>query len=220
MDVSIGSIVTDWLGGHGARILIIVLISVALYFVLHHFLPRVVKLHVAGKMKKKPPTEIEKRATTLSRVLVATGIVLIAVAALFMILSEVGINITPVVAGFGIAGIAVGFGAQSLVKDVIAGFFILIENQYGVGDVARIADITGIVEEVNLRRTILRDLDGIVHSVPNGEIKVVPRESEYLSGLRRGPRPRNRGFKQDRPGDCQRPRMGASHHGSASCAQG
>jgi len=172
MEVSIGSIVTDWLGGHGARILIIVLISVALYFVLHHFLPRVVKLHVAGKMKKKPPTEIEKRATTLSRVLVATGIVLIAVAALFMILSEVGINITPVVAGFGIAGIAVGFGAQSLVKDVIAGFFILIENQYGVGDVVRIADITAIVEEVNLRRTILRDLDGIVHSVPNGEIKV------------------------------------------------
>ncbi len=144
MEVSIGSIVTDWLGGHGARILIIVLISVALYLVLHRLVPHTVKLHVAGKMKKKPPTEIEKRATTLSRVLVTSGIVVIAIAALFMILSEVGINITPVVAGFGIAGIAVGFGAQSLVKDLIAGFFILMENQYGVGDVVKVADIWGI----------------------------------------------------------------------------
>ena len=94
------------------------------------------------------------------------------VAAVFMIMAEIGINITPVVAGFGIAGIAIGFGAQSLVKDFIAGLFILIENQYGVGDVVRIADIAGIVEEINLRRTVLRDLDGIVHSVPNGEIRV------------------------------------------------
>ncbi len=166
------STVTDWLGSHGVRILIILLMSGALYFVLHRFVPRAVKVHVARTMKKKRKTEIEKRATTLSKVLVTTGIVMIAIAALFMILSEVGINITPVVAGFGIAGIAIGFGAQSLVKDFIAGLFILIENQYGVGDVVRIADIAGIVEEINLRRTILRDLDGIVHSVPNGEIKV------------------------------------------------
>ena len=172
MEESIGSTVTDWLGGHGVRILIIVIISVVLYFVLHRFIPRMVKLPVAKRMADKPETEIEKRATTLSRVLVTTGIVVIAIAALFMILSEAGINITPVVAGFGIAGLAVGFGAQSLVKDLIAGLFILIENQYGVGDVVRIADIAGIVEEVNLRRTILRDLDGIVHSVPNGEIRV------------------------------------------------
>jgi len=172
MEESIGSTVTDWLGGHGVRILIIVIISVALYFVLHRLVPRAVKLPVAKRMADKPETEIEKRTTTLSRVLVTTGIVVIVIAALFMILSEAGINITPVVAGFGIAGLAVGFGAQSLVKDLIAGLFILIENQYGVGDVVRIADIAGIVEEVNLRRTILRDLDGIVHSVPNGEIRV------------------------------------------------
>jgi len=166
------STVTDWLGGHGVRILIILLISGALYLVLHKSVPRAVKVHVANRMAAKPEVEIQKRATTLSRVLVTTGIVVIAIAALFMILSEAGINITPVVAGFGIAGIAIGFGAQSLVKDLIAGLFVLIENQYGVGDVVRIADIAGIVEEVNLRRTILRDLDGIVHSVPNGEIRV------------------------------------------------
>ena len=166
------STVTDWLGSHGVRILIIVLISVAFYFVLRRFLPRAIEFHVAKTMAGKPETAIEKRTTTLSRVLMTTAIVFIAIAALFMILSEAGINITPVIAGVGIAGIALGFGAQYLVRDLIAGFFILIENQYGVGDVVRIADIAGIVEDINLRRTILRDLDGIVHSVPNGEIRV------------------------------------------------
>jgi small-conductance mechanosensitive channel len=166
------STVTDWLGSHGVRILIIVLISVACYFALRRFLPRIVALHVSKAMADKPDTAIEKRRTTLSRVLMTTAIAFIAIAALFMILSEAGINITPVIAGVGIVGVALGFGAQYLVRDLIAGFFILIENQYGVGDVVKIADISGIVEDVNLRRTILRDLDGIVHSVPNGEIRV------------------------------------------------
>jgi len=80
--------------------------------------------------------------------------------------------VTALIAGFGIAGLAVGFGAQSLVKDIIAGVFILLENQYRVGDVVRISDVAGVVEEMNIRRTVLRDLDGIVHFVPNGEIKV------------------------------------------------
>jgi len=87
-----------------------------------------------------------------------------------MILSEVGIDITPLLAGAGVAGIAIGFGAQSLIKDFLSGLFILLEDQYNKGDVVKIAGIAGLVEEVNLRRTVLRDLDGIVHSVPNGEI--------------------------------------------------
>ncbi len=166
------STVTDWLNSQGARILIIVLISVALYFVLHRMVPQALKLTVSKRMAKKPDEEVEQRINTLSRIFVSTGVVLITVAAAFMILAEIGINITPVVAGFGIAGIAIGFGAQSLVKDLIAGLFILMENQYSVGDVVRIADIAGLVEEINLRRTVLRDLDGIVHVVPNGEIRV------------------------------------------------
>src|SRR4030043_732791 len=89
-----------------------------------------------------------------------------------MLLSEVGINIAPVLAGVGIIGIAIGFGAQSMVKDIIAGLFILVENQYRKGDVVKVADVSGLVEDINLRRTVLRDLDGIVHVVPNGEIRV------------------------------------------------
>ena len=95
------------------------------------------------------------------------------VVAFLTILAEFGINLAPVLAGLGVAGVAVGFGAQALVRDVLNGFFILLENQYGLGDVVVVADRAGLVEEVNLRRTVLRDLDGAVHSVPNGEIRIV-----------------------------------------------
>jgi small conductance mechanosensitive channel len=89
-----------------------------------------------------------------------------------MVLSELGLNIGPVLAGLGVAGLAFGFGSQYLIRDLIAGLFIIMENQYRVGDVARVAGIAGLVEDINLRRTLLRDLDGIVHVVPNGEIRV------------------------------------------------
>jgi len=109
------------------------------------------------------------------------GKILIVLVVVFMILSEVGVDITPILAGFGIAGIAVGFGAQYLIRDLIAGIFIIMENQYRVGDVAKIADIAGLVEEVNLRKTVLRDLDGIVHHVPNGEIRVASNYTRKFS---------------------------------------
>jgi small conductance mechanosensitive channel len=98
-----------------------------------------------------------------------------------MILSEFEINIAPILAGLGIAGIAVGFGAQYLIRDIIAGVFILLENQYRVGDVAQVADMWGIVEEVHLRKTVLRDLDGAVHHVPNGEIRVASNYTRHFA---------------------------------------
>jgi small-conductance mechanosensitive channel len=84
-----------------------------------------------------------------------------------------GIDMKPLLASAGIAGLAIGFGAQTLVKDVINGFFILVENQYDIGDVVRLGPVTGTVEEMTLRRTVLRDADGSVHVVPNSEIKIV-----------------------------------------------
>ncbi len=172
------SAVLGWLASHGVRILIIIAVSVAVYVALRKLVGPVLRHSVKvtprlrKRVTKRDRDEAEKRVKTLSRILVGTGTFIVVVAAIFMILAEVGINVTPLVAGLGIAGIAVGFGAQSLVKDIIAGIFILLENQYRVGDVARVADTTGVVEEINLRRTILRDLDGIVHFVPNGEIRV------------------------------------------------
>jgi moderate conductance mechanosensitive channel len=96
---------------------------------------------------------------------------------LLMILDQIGVNLAPILAGAGIAGLAIGFGAQSLVKDVITGLFILIEDQYGVGDVVTLGDSTGTVEDVTLRVTRLRSVDGTVWFVPNGEIRRVGNSS-------------------------------------------
>ncbi len=170
--------VLDWLVSHGVRILIIILVGAVFYIAMSRAVPSAVKhsMRMRSGLKKREARraeeELAKRTKTLSAAFMKIFLVFIIVVAIFMILAEVGINITPLIAGLGIAGIAVGFGAQSLVKDLIAGLFILLEDQYDIGDVARIADTSGLVEDINLRRTILRDLDGIVHIVPNGEIRV------------------------------------------------
>ena len=164
--------IVNWFSLHGGRILLIIALSVALYFLLRHFVPVMIKRTISRRMKGRPKTAIKKRTDTLNSVLINTGAVVIAIITIFTILAEIGINVAPALAGLGVAGIAIGFGAQSLVKDLFNGLLILMENQYGVGDVIEIAGKIGTVEEVNLRRTVLRDLDGIVHSVPNGEIGV------------------------------------------------
>jgi moderate conductance mechanosensitive channel len=116
--------------------------------------------------------EIAKRRDTIetlgSRVIQA----FILIVAALMILDRLGYETGPAVAGFGVVGIAVGFGAQSLVRDYFNGWLILLENQFSIGDVVSIAGVTGTVEDLTLRRTTIRDLDGVVHNVPNGEIKV------------------------------------------------
>ena len=93
--------------------------------------------------------------------------------ALLMILRELRLDIMPLLTGAGIAGVALGFGAQTLVRDIISGFFLILENQVRVGDVARVNNVAGLVEAINLRTLILRDFDGTVHIVPAGEIRML-----------------------------------------------
>jgi moderate conductance mechanosensitive channel len=164
--------VRDWLVVHGTRIGLILVLAVAALLILGFAGAKGIRAFVARGAPGQPDEEVKKRADTLSSVLITAGQVFIIVIAAFIVLSELGINIGPILAGAGVVGIAIGFGAQSLVKDLISGVFIIMENQYRVGDVVRIADISGLVEQINLRRTMLRDLDGIVHVVPNGEIRV------------------------------------------------
>ncbi len=164
--------VRHWLLADGTRIGLILFLSVGALFALGVAVPAAIRSFVAQQMPGQPEEEVQKRVNTLTAVLLTAGQVFIIGIATFIILSELGINIAPVLAGAGVAGIALGFGAQSVVKDIIAGVFIVMENQYRVGDVVKIADIAGLVEEINLRRTVLRDLDGVVHVVPNGEIRV------------------------------------------------
>jgi small conductance mechanosensitive channel len=163
-------IVVDWLITNGSRIAVIIIGSLLAIWVIRIVINR-------SKRKFASPdkfgVERMKRTETLATIVETTLRVVILVGALLMILKQVGLEIGPLLAGAGVVGLAIGFGAQSLVKDVIGGFFILLENHMNVGDVVSISGAAGLVESINLRVTVLRDLEGKVHIVPNGEIGVV-----------------------------------------------
>lgn len=124
------------------------------------------------------PERSARRAATISAVMRSIAAVLIWSIAALTILDEVGVNLAPLIAGAGIAGVALGFGAQALVRDFITGLFMLLEDQYGVGDVIDVGPATGTVEALSLRTTRLRDPEGVVWHVPNGEIHRVGNKSQ------------------------------------------
>jgi len=164
--------VGEWLLEHGILILVIFLLSYLAYKVAQTIIPRIIERMVTVRGKgRRAREELAKRSHTLSTFVTSLIGAVIVIVGIFMVLSEVGIDITPLLAGAGVIGIAIGFGAQSLIRDFLSGLFIILEDQYSKGDVVQIAGIWGLVEEVNLRRTVMRDLDGTVHSIPNGEVK-------------------------------------------------
>ena len=116
---------------------------------------------------------VEQRTKTLRHIVRSISKGILIVVAGLIISSELGFDIGPILASAGIAGLAVGFGAQSIVKDVISGFFILFEDQFGVGDIVQIGNLSGVVEGMTLRSTVLRNLEGQVHVIPNGNIQTV-----------------------------------------------
>jgi small conductance mechanosensitive channel len=122
----------------------------------------------------------EKRGKTISQLLRSVGRVVVVSIALLLTLN-VFINIGPILAGAGILGLAISFGAQSLVKDVLSGFFMLVENQFALGDVIEAAGKSGVVERITLRVVMLRDLEGALHIIPNGEIKTVSNKTRGWS---------------------------------------
>jgi len=136
---------------------------------------------IALVLKHGEDDEFQKRTQTLGSIVRYTLIITILVVGVMIILREIGIEIGPLVAAAGVVGLAVGFGAQSLVKDVISGFFMLLEDQVRVGDVVQIAGKTGIVERINMRTTMLRDLAGNAHYVPNGSIDTVTNMTKEYS---------------------------------------
>ena len=126
-----------------------------------------------SKSQGLPSTMRAQQLRTLSSVIYSVGLFIIVFVAALQVLPLLGINMGPLLASAGIAGVAVGFGAQTLVHDFINGFFILVENQYDIGDIIKIAGVQGTVELMTLRRTVLRDADGTVHNVPSSQITVV-----------------------------------------------
>ncbi|MBM4309924.1 MAG: mechanosensitive ion channel family protein [Deltaproteobacteria bacterium] len=157
----------QWALEHGLRILIIIFVAWLLTTLLKKAVSRFEQRFGDG-----PASEKVKRIKTLSAIISTAIKVTVYTSATIMVVAECGVAIGPLLAGAGIAGLAIGFGAQSLVKDVISGFFIILEDQIRVGDVVNIAGAGGMVESVNLRTIRLRDVEGRVHIVPNGLIEV------------------------------------------------
>ncbi len=163
----------DW-GSVGAgflRVLLILVIARVLIAVLHSVFRRLEReLEQRAEAQGEGAVEARKRAETLVRLLRQGVLLLIWIMAVLIVLGQIGINIGPVLASAGVAGLAVGFGAQNLVRDVISGFFLILENQVRVGDVAVVNGTGGLVEAINFRTLVLRDLSGTVHIFPNGTI--------------------------------------------------
>ena len=122
---------------------------------------------------KSPSADEQARIETLARVFRNSAAVIIVLVAGMLVLGELGISVAPILATAGVAGVAIGFGAQSLIKDYFNGFFLLLDDQVREGDVVEVAGKSGLVEEVTLRYVRLRDFEGHVHFIPNGEIKIV-----------------------------------------------
>ena len=143
-------------------------------FVLSRLLKLVAKhFSELGNRQGLPSSVRSQQIRTLSSVIYSIGLFVILLIATMQILALLGVNMGPLLASAGVAGIAIGFGAQTLVKDFINGFFILAENQYDIGDTVKIAGVQGVVENMTLRKTVLRDADGTVHTVPSSDIQVV-----------------------------------------------
>lgn len=186
--------VTGWATQNGVRILLLLLLAVAA----NRFAASVIRRAEhevvsdadprgfdpstgSGSSRATSRDERRKRAHTLGATFQRVLSILIWTVASLMVLRELDVDITPVLTGAGIVGFAIGFGAQSLVKDIIAGVFLIAENQIRIGDVAEINGIGGAVEEINLRTVVLRDLEGVVHTVANGEIRTLANRTKDFS---------------------------------------
>jgi moderate conductance mechanosensitive channel len=168
-----------WLLLHGVNILVIVVGSSIVVRVLHLAIKHL--QFKVGRRHAKTDLEWQRRATTISGLLESIVTVTVGFVAVMMLLQELSVDIRPILAGAGIAGLAIGFGAQNLVRDVISGFFLILEDQVRVGDIAKINGVGGMVEQINLRTLVLRDAEGAVQVFPNGTIGTLANMSKIYA---------------------------------------
>jgi small conductance mechanosensitive channel len=182
-----------WLLVKPLTILVILLVALFVRAVVHRAIDRLIRGSIASEDRRNlfrplraripgafaaPSERREQRARALGSILRSVASVTIFSVALMLVLGEVGVDLAPIIASAGIVGLAVGFGAQNLVKDFLAGLFMLLEDQYGVGDVIDVGDVTGTVEAVGLRITTIRDVNGVLWYMRNGEIVRVGNKSQ------------------------------------------
>jgi len=149
---------------------IILIVALILVLIIRWLVPRLIKTRIP-RIKEESPDQLAVRSNTLSRVVVQVFSLLIWVIAIVMILSQLGVDIAPLLAALGVAALALGFAAQNIIRDYLHGFFILMEDWYREGEVAVIQGTGGLVEKITLRRTILRDLNGAMHIFPNSRVE-------------------------------------------------
>jgi moderate conductance mechanosensitive channel len=155
----------------GALVALIVIVSI-------------IRRRLRRLFERKIPAErmfLRKRTLTFNSVIANLIIIIAFIAATLIVAEQLGISVTPLLAGAGVAGIVIGFGAQNLIKDLINGVFILFEQWYQVDDIVTVANITGSVERFNLRTTMIRDLEGTIHYIPNGEISMLGNKTQLWS---------------------------------------
>jgi small conductance mechanosensitive channel len=157
---------------HGVKIVLIAVAAWLLNQVICRIIKKAVRIAVIADKTMTEDAE-RKREDTLIRIFVGATRIAILIMAILMILQEAGLKIGPILAGAGIVGLAFGFGGQYLIKDIITGLFLILENQYRIGDVVNINNTGGLVQDISLRKTTLRDLDGTVHHIPHGTITLV-----------------------------------------------
>jgi len=175
----------DWIVNEGPSILILIVLLFIILKFLNIFIRRLNKIliHRATKSESLDTQEASKRINTLLSILKGLGKIIVWTIFLMIILKKLGIDIGPILAGAGILGLAVGFGAQELVRDFISGFFILLENQVRAGDVAIINGTGGLVEKIELRTITLRDFSGVVHVFQNGKINTLSNMTKEWSAI-------------------------------------
>ena len=169
-----------WLLSHGIKIVIIGVAAYLLNRILSKIIRKAVIIAVVSDESMSEESE-KKREDTLIRIFNGALAIIMLSIAIMMILQEAGLEIGPILAGAGIVGLAFGFGGQYLIRDLISGLFIILENQYRIGDVININGTGGLVEDISLRMTTIRDLDGTVHHIPHGEIKIVSNLSKHFA---------------------------------------
>jgi len=171
--------VAQWFVLHGAKIILIAagatIVIRALHVAIKQLQQRISSRHATTDL------EWQRRAMTIGRLLESLVTTALGFVAMVMLLREIGIDIMPILATAGIVGLAIGFGAQNLVRDVISGFFLILEDQVRIGDLARINGVTGIVEQINLRTIVLRDAEGAVQVFPNGTVGTLANLSKHFA---------------------------------------
>jgi len=174
------NIISSWFVAHGLKIAIIFIVAFFVRKFSHIFVRKFIRKIIVSSLFRSKESE-RKREDTLIKIINSTISVITILIAGLMIFQELGVDIGPILAAAGIAGLAFGFGGQYLIRDIISGLFIILENQYRVGDAVCFGETCGLVEDISLRMTSLRDLDGTVHHIPHGEIKSVSNLSKEYS---------------------------------------